>query len=176
MSVETDTPPATRRRASRVGLAILVIVVLAVGGYWLVDRAALSARQAEVAERGADVMPFALDETTHEFRPSPDGGVQTVVADEGADGKQVDLIRGHLREEAQRFRRGDFSDPAAIHGQQMPGLQALSDRAGEIDITYTDVADGGRITYVTEDPGLVEALHHWFDAQLRDHGHDAVGG
>lgn len=176
MSVDTDTPPTNRRRASRIGLATLIVVGLAVGGYWLVDRAALAARQAEVAQRGADVMPFALEETTHEFRPSADGGVQTVLADDGADGKQVDLIRSHLREEAERFRLGDFSDPAAIHGQQMPGLEVLSDRAGEIDITYTDVPEGGRITYVTDDPTLVEALHHWFAAQLRDHGHDAVGG
>jgi hypothetical protein len=126
--------------------------------------------------RRAFAMPFALEDTTHVFRPADDGGVQTVVADDPADDAQIELIRSHLREEADQFRRGDFSDPATIHGDHMPGLEALSDGADRIDITYSDMPDGGRITYVTDEPELVDALHDWFEAQLSDHGHDATRG
>lgn len=34
----------------------------------------------------------------------------------------VALIRSHLAEEAERFARGDFHDPAMIHGDDMAGL------------------------------------------------------
>jgi hypothetical protein len=127
-------------------------------------------RRAEVAERGASVMPFDLDATTHRFEPRTDGLVQTVVADSGGDDRQVELVREHLSAEAERFRRGDFGDPAAIHGHEMPGLAELAAGAARIDISYVDVPAGGRITYTTDDPDLVEALQLWSDAQVSDHG------
>ena len=81
-------------------------------------------RQAEVSAIGATVMPFDLESTTHVFENTDDGGVQQVVADEGA-ADQVELIREHLRTEAGRFAAGDFHDPEMIHGPDMPGLHEL---------------------------------------------------
>jgi hypothetical protein len=130
-------------------------------------------RQAEVAERGASVMPFDLDRTTHQFTKTDTGGVQTVVADDPQDAAQVTLIRQHLTDEVDRFRRGDFTDPAAIHGDEMPGLEALRAHGGRIAIDYESTDDGGRVTYTTEDAELRDALHHWFDAQVSDHGQHA---
>jgi hypothetical protein len=130
-------------------------------------------RQREVAERGREVMPFDLDRTTHHFAKTPDGGVQTVVADDPADAAQVALVRGHLRQEAERFRAGDFDDPAAIHGDQMPGLAALRAGAGRITVRYAERPDGATLTYATAEPELVAALHQWFDAQVGDHGSHA---
>lgn len=135
----------------------------------------LQQRQAEVAEAGADVMPFDLDATTHVFDKLPDGGLQTVVADT-EDAEQIALIRGHLAEEAERFARGDFHDPAMIHGDDMPGLHALVMGHEGLEITYAEVERGAEIRYRSEDPPLVEALHQWFDAQLMDHGEHAEGG
>jgi hypothetical protein len=133
-------------------------------------------RQHEVADRGRTVMPFDLDRTTHRFAKSDTGGVQTVVADDPADDEQIALVRQHLRSEADRFRGGDFSDPTRIHGDDMPGLQALRSSAGRIAIGYEDTVDGGRITYTTQEPALVAALHAWFDAQVDDHGEHAEHG
>jgi hypothetical protein len=130
-------------------------------------------RQAEVAERGASVMPFDLDRTTHQFTKTDTGGVQTVVADDPQDAAQVALIRQHLTEEVDRFRRGDFTDPAAIHGDEMPGLAELREHDGRITIDYETTPDGGRITYATTDEALLDTLHHWFDAQVSDHGQHA---
>nr|BFE78375.1 hypothetical protein GCM10020093_009760 [Planobispora longispora] len=56
--------------------------------------------------------------------------MQTVTADDPADASQVRLIREHLTEEAARFGRGDFGDPASIHGERMPGLRELSAATG----------------------------------------------
>lgn len=135
---------------------------------------ASSSRQAEVAERGASVMPFDLDRTTHHFTKTDSGGVQTVVADDPQDATQTSLIRQHLTEEVDRFRRGDFTDPNRIHGNQMPGLEALRGHGGRITIDYETTPDGGRITYTTTDAGLRSALHAWFDAQVSDHGQHAT--
>jgi len=138
------------------------------------ETSASASRQDGVAERGAEVMPFDLERTTHRFAKTGTGGVQTVVADDRHDAAQVTLIREHLGHEAERFRQGLFTDPARIHGQEMPGLAALRDSAGRIDVVYTDTPDGARITYTTTETGLVTALHAWFDAQVSDHGGHAT--
>ena len=132
--------------------------------------AALADRRAEVAERGASVMPFDLDATTHVFEPRDDGLVQRVTADDPDDAEQVALVREHLTDEAERFAAGDFGDPAAIHGPDMPGLAELEAGHVGIDVRYVEIPGGGRIDYTTDDPDLVAALHAWGEAQVSDHG------
>jgi hypothetical protein len=132
--------------------------------------------RSEVASRGAEVMPFDLEATTHRFEPTSDGGVQQVVTDVPDDASQVGLVRGHLRKEAARFARGDFADPAAIHGHEMPGLAELVDGHARIAIDYQEIAAGAQLTYRTDDASLVRALHEWFKAQLADHGRHAEAG
>ncbi len=134
----------------------------------------LAARRAAIAEAGTQVMPFDLARTTHHFEKQEDGGVQTVVSDDG-DADQIRLIREHLSMEAERFSRGDFHDPAMLHGHDMPGLHALVMGAHRMDVTYAEVERGGEIRYRTGDDDLIEAIHAWFDAQLRDHGAHATG-
>jgi hypothetical protein len=124
--------------------------------------------------RGAEVMPFDLERTTHIFEEQPDGGLQQVVADDPADAEQIALIRGHLQEEAAKFQRGDFGDPAAIHGEGMPGLAELREGYGKITVAYTELPDGAQIRYTANDPALVSAIHAWFAAQLSDHGGHAM--
>jgi hypothetical protein len=163
-------PRAVRRRIP-VALASAAIVVLAAGA--ACDGGASSGttdRQARVEERGAEVMPFDQDRTTHIFHATPTGGVQTVVARRPNDSRQITLVRAHLRAEAERFARGDFADPMAIHGMKMPGIDELRRHAGDISVRYSSVPRGARITYRTAAPALIDALHEWFDAQLMDHG------
>jgi hypothetical protein len=140
------------------------------------DGGASAERQAEVAARGAEVMPFDLDATTHRFEPTETGLIQMVTADDPQDGEQIALIREHLEEEASRFAAGDFDDPAAIHGDDMPGLTTLRDGAAEIDIQLEQLDDGARLVYTTDDPRLIEALHRWAEAQVSDHGDHAEHG
>lgn len=130
-------------------------------------------RQAEVAARGAEVMPFDLSKTKHVFAKDSSGGIQTVTANDPADTLNIRRIREHLTNEAAKFGRGEFDDPAAIHGAAMPGLAALRASAGQIAVLYAEVPSGARVTFITSDPGLRAALHRWFDAQVSDHGEHA---
>ena len=134
-----------------------------------------SARQTEVEARGAKVMPFDQKRTTHVFHATSTGGVQQVIADNAHDANQITLIRAHLRKEARRFGAGNFTDPMAIHGMKMPGLDALRRGAARVSVEYTTISRGAKISYITTEPSLVTALHEWFDAQLMDHGAHAHG-
>ena len=163
-----------RRRASAVAAAVLVVGGIAAGVAWeAVTGEGGAARQQEVAARGAEVMRFDLERTTHVFEKRPGGGVQTVVADDPDDEAEVRKVRTHLREEAEAFAAGDYEDPAAIHGTEMPGLAELKAGANGMGVSYEDVPAGGRIRYTTGDEELVRALHAWFDAQVSDHGRHA---
>jgi hypothetical protein len=90
-----------------------------------------------------------------------------------ADAEQVSLIREHLSEEAERFSRGDFHDPAMIHGDDMAGIHALVVGYEKLVVAFAEVEGGAEIRYSSADPDLVVALHEWFDAQLSDHGDHA---
>ncbi|MGQ0831958.1 MAG: aspartate carbamoyltransferase [Microthrixaceae bacterium] len=152
--------------------AVLLLILAACGD----DGDGLADRQAAVAERGAEVMPFDLDATTHTFTDTDDGGIQTVVADDPADSDQIELVREHLREERDKFARGDFEDPAAIHGHDMDGVAALAAGYRDITVTHTDLPDGARLTYSTSRADLVDAIHAWFARQVADHGPHAETG
>ena len=155
--------------------ALALSLALVVAG--AVAEPASPARLDEVAKWGAQVMPFDLDKTTHVFSKTEQGGRQEVVAKDASDAGQIRLIREHLSALAQRFALGDFSGPAKIHGEAMPGLATLqAARPGQVKYVYEDLPDGGRLDYLADDPALVEAIHRYFDAQLSDHARHAVPG
>ncbi len=135
--------------------------------------ASLTAKQAQVVERGRSVMPFDINRTMHHFKKLPSGGDQQVLSTDG-DARQVALIRQHLKSEAVRFQQGDYSDPSSIHGTEMQGLRAIAAGASHVDIRYSEIPGGAQITYASADPRLVTAIHAWFDAQVREHGHHAM--
>ena len=103
-------------------------------------------RQAEIAKRGADVMPFSLKATTHIFTKTAGGGIQRVVAKSAADTEQIKLVRELLRDIQAQFRKGEFSGPTDIHGAEMPGLAELkAAKPGQIAIDYKDVDAGAEL-------------------------------
>src|SRR5664280_1181803 len=143
----------------------------------LVAHPADAQRQAEVAKLGADVMPFSLKATTHVFTKTAEGGTQRVIVKNATDTTQVRLVREHLHDIQVQFLKGDFSGPSHIHGNEMPGLADIrAAKPGQVAIEYKDLEGGAELTYRTTDAKLVLALHEWFDAQLSDHGADAMAG
>lgn len=92
------------------------------------------------------------------------------------DQEQIRLIWEHLTKEFAAYRRGDFGDPASIHGTEMPGLSTLAQGYTRIRMDLETVQNGARITFTTDDARLVDALHAWFDAQVSDHGRHAEHG
>jgi hypothetical protein len=158
-------------------LAVVAVTAILIG---LIGGLAISAghdepsREEVVAKNGAEVMPFDLDATTHVFDATSFGGVQQVVADDPADAEQIALIRAHLGDEVERFRTGDFGDPATIHGHDMPGLTVLESRSADLEITFQELPAGAEVTYRSKAHEVVAAVHDWFAAQLADHGGHAA--
>lgn len=119
------------------------------------------------------VMPFDMAKTIHIFKMTETGGIQRVVLKDRGNTDQIVLIREHLRDEAERFQRGDYSDPGKLHGPSMPGLKELQVGAQSVTVSYSDLPDGAEITFKTTDLKLLTAIHRWFGAQLSEHGADA---
>lgn len=128
----------------------------------------------EVAERGRHVMPFHLDKTRHVFNKTEHGGIQQVIVKDVNDSEQIALIRQHLADISERFKRGDFSKQRRIHGDDMPGLLDLIGNYPHIAFNYRELPNGAEIEYAAEDSMLVDAIHRYFDAQLSDHARHAV--
>ncbi|MGN6528627.1 MAG: aspartate carbamoyltransferase [Burkholderiaceae bacterium] len=130
--------------------------------------------QQHVHEHGHQVMPFDLARTLHVFQMTQDGGIEQVVTrGDAPDAEQARLIQHHLMKEAEAFQRGDFSDPAHLHGAAMPGLQELQAGAAQVRISYHPLPTGAEIVFTTSDIRLITAIHRWFGAQLSEHGADA---
>jgi hypothetical protein len=163
------------RLALLLGGSIMAAIFITLGVLAATGMLARGNRQAMVHEQGSAVMPFDLNQTTHVFKTTATGGVETVIAKDAADREQIALIQQHLQHEAMQFRAGDFGDPATIHGATMPGLAELTAGAANITFSYAAIPNGAQISYETSDPRMVDALHRWFAAQLADHGHDAMG-
>ena len=121
---------------------------------------------------------FSLEATLHTFKNANNGGTVLVTVKNSKDSKNIALIRSHLTKESKKFARGDFSDPAYLHGKDMAGLAQVSAgaKAGRIKITYSSLPTGARLRYVTTDAKLVSAIHVWFAAQVNEHGKHATMG
>ena len=120
------------------------------------------------------VMPFDMSKTMHVFAMTEQGGVQKVVTRDAGDGDQVAMIQQHLKHEAEAFQKGDFGDPAHLHGATMPGLSDLQANAAQIRITYSELPNGAQIAFEAKDIHTITAIHRWFGAQLSEHGADAT--
>lgn len=173
--MDSSEVTAVRPRRWWVGALVATVLVAVGGGGWYLLARDDTAEDAMTA-RAAEVMPFDLTRTTHTFTNTDDGGVETVVVNDPTDGRNLALIRSHLVREAARFRTGDYSDPARIHGMDMPGLEELEAGATRVEVTYTEVPDGAQITYSSTEPALAAAIHSWFERQVADHGTSGMGG
>jgi hypothetical protein len=150
-------------------LLMFLITVLALAG----TPALAETPQEHVHDMSHAVMPFDISKTVHIFRMTESGGVEQVIARDPAAADQVALIRQHLQHEAQRFQDGVYSDPATLHGDDMPGLKEMKAGAARIKVTYSALPTGAEIRFETSDLHLVTAVHRWFGAQLSEHGADA---
>ena len=134
---------------------------------------AQTTQQEHVHQMSHGVMPFDMSKTVHVFKMTEQGGVERVVIREAAASDQIPLIQQHLQHEAQKFQKGNYSDPARLHGADMPGLKDLEEGASQIRVSYAALPNGAEITFETTDLHLLTAVHRWFGAQLSEHGADA---
>lgn len=148
---------------------------LAVAILLLLSTSSVSAQttQEHVHQMSHSVMAFAMSETVHIFKMTESGGVLRVIAKDAGATDQITLIQQHLKHESMRFQHGNYSDPATLHGANMPGLKDLQAGASDIKILYAELSAGAEITFETTDLHLLTAIHRWFGAQLSEHGADA---
>ena len=175
MSNRWHTLTRGRRTWLAIGTAFAVVTAIAVP-LAVRDAPATAPDPSEMRQHAQAVMPFDLSKTTHTFTKTPTGGVEQVLANDPGDEANIAAIRGHLGEEASKFRNGDYSDPARIHGAEMPGLDQLEAGAPRVTVSYEPLPAGAKITYSSVDPSLVTALHAWFDVQSSDHDMPGMGG
>lgn len=135
--------------------------------------AAAQTTQEHIHHMGHNVMPFDLSRTIHIFQMTESGGVERVIVRDASAKVQVAMIQQHLQHESIAFQRGDYSDPASLHGVNMPGLQELQAGASRIKVSYSPLSTGAEIIFTTTDIKLLTAVHRWFGAQLSEHGADA---
>ena len=135
--------------------------------------AAGQTQQEHVHNSSHTVMPFDMSKTLHIFRMTEQGGVQRVVIRDPSAKAEVPLIQQHLKHEAERFQKGDYSDPGMLHGEGMPGLKELAAAGSAIGVSYAALSDGAQISFITNDRHFLTAIHRWFGAQLSEHGADA---
>jgi hypothetical protein len=144
-----------------------IIMTLALAGTPFAVRADIS-HQRMVMEHGAQVMPFDQKQAMHMFLPSATGGIVEIVVHD-MNPTQIALVRSHLLQEAAMFTRGDYSDPAYIHGKTMPGLARLASAASRVTVRYFETPAGAAITLASADREIVSAIHQWLAAQQQDH-------
>lgn len=118
--------------------------------------------------RGEKAMGVDQYTSTHKFDALPDGGRIELQRDVD-DTAGVSQIRAHLNEIATAFKSGDFSTPAFVHMQQVPGTRVMAAKRGVISYTYRDLPRGGELRIVTKDPEALEAIREFMAFQRQDH-------
>lgn len=123
---------------------------------------------AAVQARGKVAMGVDQYTSTHQFDVLPDGGrieLQRNVDDRAG----VATIRTHLQDIAKAFGSGDFSTPAFVHMQTVPGAQVLAARRSLITYTFTPLPRGGALRITTTDPAALAAVAQFMEFQRMDH-------
>ena len=113
------------------------IALLAAGTcmvWWTCDSPAQTTQE-HVHSSAHTVMPFDMSKTVHIFRMTEQGGVQRVVIRDASGKEHITPIQQHLKQEAERFQQGDYSDPGMLHGKDMPGLKDLQTGGSKIKVS-----------------------------------------
>src|SRR5581483_4449549 len=134
---------------------------------------AIAAQQAPhpstLDERGAHVMGFDQQKTTHHFHLDPDGGAIDVSANDPDDQADIKAARAHLPHIAKMFGEGDFSAPVLVHATNVPGTADLARLKDRLSYRYEETPRGGRVNILTADPDALAALHTFLRFQIADH-------
>ncbi len=119
--------------------------------------------------RGAHVMGFDQQKTTHHFSLYPDGGAIEVAAKDAGDAADISAARSHLPHIARLFGEGNFSAPMLVHATDVPGTAELTRLKDRLTYRYEETPRGGRVNIVTRDAEALAALHQFLRFQIADH-------
>lgn len=146
----------------------------AVAAVFMIAAGAVAAGQAQdphaqMNQRGAQVMGFDQDKTTHHFYLYTDGGAIDVSVKDAKDKANLDAIREHLPHIAMMFGQGNFDAPMMVHDTKVPGTVELSTFKDRVTYKYAETARGGRVDITTTDAEALKAVHAFLRFQITDH-------
>ncbi len=150
-------------------MRIVTSFVVAILGSSAVLASQQSSPPSTLDERGAHVMGFDQQKTTHHFYLYPDGGAIDVSANDPNDQADITAARSHLPHIAKMFGEGDFSAPVLVHAMNVPGTAELARLKARLSYRYEETARGGRVNILTADPEALAALHSFLRFQIADH-------
>lgn len=147
--------------------ALCVVVLVSVAPEFLVTR---QDHHGSMDHRGAMVMGFDQELTTHHFFLFTDGGAIDVSVKDPSDVQNRDAIRSHLPHIAMMFGEGNFDSPMLVHdSKNVPGTGAMTARRDAIKYQYVETPNGGRVDIVTTDADALAAIHAFLKFQIADH-------
>lgn len=123
---------------------------------------------AAVQARGKVAMGVDQYTSTHRFDALPDGGRIELQRDVD-DPAGIATIREHLQDIAKAFGKGDFTTPAYVHMQSVPGAPVMAARRALITYAFTPLPRGGALRITTTDPEAVAAIAQFMAFQRMDH-------
>ena len=106
--------------------------------------------------------------STHLFDALADGGRIELQRDV-EDPEGVAQIRQHLQQIAKAFGEGDFSEPAFVHMQSVPGASVMAAKRAAITYRYRELPRGGEVRIVTQDAEALHAIHEFMAFQRQEH-------
>lgn len=115
-------------------------------------------------------MAMGVDQYTsiHHFDDLADGGRIELQRDVD-DSVGTRAIREHLNGIVRAFSSGDFSTPAFVHMQHVPGTTTMAARRSAIRYAFTPLPRGGAVRITTTDPAAVKAVHEFLAFQRGEH-------
>ena len=123
---------------------------------------------AAMQRRGEKAMGVDQYTSTHKFDALENGGRIELLRDTD-DSAGVSQIRQHIREIAQAFKNGDFTTPAMVHMQTVPGTVVMRAKRGVITYEPHDLPRGAELVIRTADPDAVRAIHEFMAFQRGEH-------
>ena len=148
------------------------IRTIAAGLFLLASAAAAVQQQHDntaMNTRGAHVMGFDQNKTTHHFTLTKTGGIIQVQANDPSDTTSCDHIRTHLEHISKAFAQGDFTDPHEVHAETPPGVPTMKARKAKITYRFESTPTGAKVIITTADPKASEAVHDYLRYQIREH-------
>jgi uncharacterized lipoprotein YbaY len=118
--------------------------------------------------RGKMVMEVDQYTSVHKFDALPDGGRIELQA-EPNDTAGIAGIREHIHHIAMAFASGDFSAPAFVHMQDVPGTKVMAAKSDVITYQPRELPRGAELRITTSDPAALKAIHDFMAFQRDEH-------
>jgi hypothetical protein len=122
--------------------------------------------------RGQDVMGVDQYTSVHRFEAVADGG-RIVLQRDRDDSVGVATIRAHLRSIARAFSAGDFTAPAIVHVDAVPGVATMRARRAAIHYAVTNLPRGAALRLRSTEPEAISAIHRFLAYQRKAHRTEA---